>query len=487
MYMPYCNDGFTLAEIIVTRVSGMTFEAFLEQEIFTPFGMDLSGFGVGRETRDLSFARFYQPSGSVEPLEVISMLATGGISSTSNDLTLFAHKILHDQDVLSENAKNELLASQSSGYHDALGNDPITFGLGWDYPNMPVFEDDSLRVYGKSGGTGHYTSMLFTIPSEDISVALLLTGSSGNATSIALDILEAYLIDINLVSKAMPSSMIPIEAEPMPEDMLDYEGYYTLGVDTLLISFDIDLGYMTISRVYGNSVSPIANMIHADGKFYLGNQIFFFTTILDSKLLMTYLFPYRGQWVPIPAGELVLPLDDAFALDIDTEDSLWLRTNASPYEHTMMIESNLIQMRTIDDLPGYVDFMGLMRVTSTTTTEMAATAIRDLYVLKLIDVNGVNWIWLSGGLYMPLESALTLNLEDIEITIDEDGLNVWFYVSQDMTIDAVVPEDARMVVFSEEGIIYDNLINEGLIFVPEGSLIQIIGQAGAKVSITPTS
>jgi hypothetical protein len=273
----------------------------------------------------------------------------------------------------------------------------------------------------------------------------------------------------------------------MPEDMLDYEGYYTLGVDTLLISFDIDLGYMTISRVYGNSVSPIANMIHADGKFYLGNQIFFFTTILDSKLLMTYLFPYRGQWVPIPAGELVLPLDDAFALDINTEDSLWLRTNASPYEHTMMIESNLIQMRTIDDLPGYVDFMGLMRVTSTTTTEMAATSIRDLYVLKLIDVNGVNWIWLSGGLYMPLESALTLNLEDIEITIDEDGLNVWFYVSQDMTIDAVVPEDARMVVFSEEGIIYDNLINEGLIFVPEGSLIQIIGQAGAKVSITPTS
>ena len=35
----YCNDGFTLAEIVIERVSGMSFTDFIHQEITDPLGM----------------------------------------------------------------------------------------------------------------------------------------------------------------------------------------------------------------------------------------------------------------------------------------------------------------------------------------------------------------------------------------------------------------------------------------------------------------
>ncbi|NLA58857.1 MAG: beta-lactamase family protein [Firmicutes bacterium] len=35
----YCNDGFTVAEAVIERVSGMSFADFLEQEIFSKMGL----------------------------------------------------------------------------------------------------------------------------------------------------------------------------------------------------------------------------------------------------------------------------------------------------------------------------------------------------------------------------------------------------------------------------------------------------------------
>ncbi|HBC31924.1 MAG TPA: penicillin-binding protein, partial [Clostridiales bacterium] len=35
----YCNDGFTLAEIVVEKVSGMSYSEFLKKNITEPLGM----------------------------------------------------------------------------------------------------------------------------------------------------------------------------------------------------------------------------------------------------------------------------------------------------------------------------------------------------------------------------------------------------------------------------------------------------------------
>jgi CubicO group peptidase (beta-lactamase class C family) len=47
---PYCNDGFTLAEMLVANVSGENYTDFLSQRIFKPLSLDHTGVSVGLET-----------------------------------------------------------------------------------------------------------------------------------------------------------------------------------------------------------------------------------------------------------------------------------------------------------------------------------------------------------------------------------------------------------------------------------------------------
>ena len=53
----------------------------------------------------------------------------------------------------------------------------ISFGLGWDFTELPDYKQQGLNVLGKSGGTHQYTSMLFTLPDHRISVAVIATGN----------------------------------------------------------------------------------------------------------------------------------------------------------------------------------------------------------------------------------------------------------------------------------------------------------------------
>jgi Beta-lactamase class C and other penicillin binding proteins len=47
---PYANDGFTLAEMIVARVSGQSYIDFLSNRIFTPLNLQNTGLSVGEQS-----------------------------------------------------------------------------------------------------------------------------------------------------------------------------------------------------------------------------------------------------------------------------------------------------------------------------------------------------------------------------------------------------------------------------------------------------
>ncbi|MFA5621604.1 MAG: serine hydrolase domain-containing protein, partial [Thermovirgaceae bacterium] len=88
----YCNDGFTLAEMIVERVSGKKYIDFLKERMFDPLGMDHTGESIGATGGNV--ARFYDPGGKKYPLEVVTVLGAGGLSSTAEDLCRFADSFM---------------------------------------------------------------------------------------------------------------------------------------------------------------------------------------------------------------------------------------------------------------------------------------------------------------------------------------------------------------------------------------------------------
>lgn len=59
-FAPYTNDGFSLAEMVVERVSGQRFLDFLAQRVFTPLAMPDTGAGVG-DRPGRTAAAWYDP------------------------------------------------------------------------------------------------------------------------------------------------------------------------------------------------------------------------------------------------------------------------------------------------------------------------------------------------------------------------------------------------------------------------------------------
>jgi len=85
----YCNDGFTLAEIIVERMSGMKYIDFLYERVFRPMGLGNTGPSVG-QIQGKPVALYYDPkTGKPMPLEVLSILGAGGLSATAEDVSRF--------------------------------------------------------------------------------------------------------------------------------------------------------------------------------------------------------------------------------------------------------------------------------------------------------------------------------------------------------------------------------------------------------------
>ncbi|MBB6019953.1 CubicO group peptidase (beta-lactamase class C family) [Paenibacillus sp. JGP012] len=89
-YSVYTNDGFTLAEILVERVSGMSFTAFIHKHFTEPLNMEHT-----KTPKDVvnpaDMAGIYSPlyEGQL-PQENYNIIASGGIYSTAQDLVKFS-------------------------------------------------------------------------------------------------------------------------------------------------------------------------------------------------------------------------------------------------------------------------------------------------------------------------------------------------------------------------------------------------------------
>ena len=89
----YCNDGFTMIEALVFAVTGKTYAQYVQDEIFTPLGMDHSAYPL-EPFPDGSYAKAY--TGDVaNPREVLNMLASGGLYSTPSDMSRLARMLMN--------------------------------------------------------------------------------------------------------------------------------------------------------------------------------------------------------------------------------------------------------------------------------------------------------------------------------------------------------------------------------------------------------
>jgi CubicO group peptidase (beta-lactamase class C family) len=276
----YCNDGFTLIELVVAAVTGQAFTEFVAKEILEPLGMDHSRFAL-EPFESGSFAPALDGAGRPEPQEYVNVYA-GGLFSTPSDLGRLAMMFLNggrveDRRILSTEAVAEMARDQTLN----LPLNPITdhfvhFGLGWDGVRQGGLDAVGVTAWFKAGDADHYHSFFIVAPDERRAVVVMLTNGL-EIGSVAGVLAERILL--NALAERGSIARVPVPPEPVAPPAVP--------------ASDEDLA--AITGIYASSYGPRRLDAHADRTLTLSTLV-------------------NGQWQPAIEG-LKLRRDGRFVAD----------------------------------------------------------------------------------------------------------------------------------------------------------------------------
>lgn len=239
-YSVYANDGFQLLEILVERVSNMSYSEFLAQGISGPLELTSTYTPLDDFDRTRLYpVRFPGIEGEL-PTETANVLGTGGIYSTAEELTLFSEVLTGERpDLLSEAS---VYAMQQPEYRKGVWvsdeSNIFGYGLGLDSVDLAPFGDYGIKALTKGGDTMMYHSALIALPEKDVSIALLTSGGSSILnTAAATNILLAYLKETGDIAKIQPDKTFKDTVKKdMSYSLKSYSGLYGTAGSTLWIT-----------------------------------------------------------------------------------------------------------------------------------------------------------------------------------------------------------------------------------------------------------
>ncbi|WP_405610304.1 serine hydrolase [Polaribacter sp. Asnod1-A03] len=199
----YNNNMFIIAGEVLKRVSGLSWEEFIETKIMKPVGMTSSKASYNRVTNRTNIIDAHtRADGKVIQIPhdwSETANAAGGIMSNVNDMLTWANFLMND--AVTKNGKRLLSETQ---FHElwqlqtplkVAKNDPYNsnfrgYGLGWFLTDV---KGGHKQVYHTGGLIGTVTQFTM-IPDLDLGIIVLTNQMNGNAfNTITNTIKDAYL------------------------------------------------------------------------------------------------------------------------------------------------------------------------------------------------------------------------------------------------------------------------------------------------------
>jgi CubicO group peptidase (beta-lactamase class C family) len=483
---PYCNDGFTLAEMLVAKVSGQKYIDYLTNQVLKPLSLKRTGPSIGARP-DAGVAAFYQPdTGKKVPAEAVTLLGAGGLSTTVEELVRFGDSFTRGgTHVLSQKSIDDITAAHRSTWANeavkqAGFNPELAYGLGLDAVSFPDFQKQGIKVVAKGGDTQDFHSELLVVPDKRIAVGVMEAGHGSSAPMIAITMLKDVLVAKGFMKKEPTPVTVPKTPQPLPARYNSFAGFYDDGSEASTVAVDTGNNTVTVTHPGGEADTLIYN----DGSLYdsKGTKMALISVDGQTALVRSII----GLW--ITAAQKIPTATDPKSLQTDIKGSLWLRRNAKPWESIVQAAGYMMKSSTEPGLPGYVVIGGSKLVESPTFAGITTSVIRDLSELNMADRNGQTWAQVSDMVFSPPDVASTLAVGQKSVTIGKDGYNEWLKVGQGIVLDVKKPSGDRLIVFSPEGSpTYDSVIDSGKVFVPAGSMIQLAGSPGDAFTVTATS
>ncbi|MEI6284948.1 MAG: serine hydrolase domain-containing protein [Bacillota bacterium] len=475
----YCNDGFTLAGAVIERVSGLSYAAYLDKNIFGVAGMTNSSCYY--RTGNANIARTYDNySGFLRPVEYVNIMAGGGIASTAVDLCRFS-EILTGHKLLKQQSIQEFRKQQTGPETTPSGEPETAYGIGWDDVACGDFTLQGVTVLGKGGGSLEFTSELLVAPDAKLSVATILAVRGGDAIGMSNKIMQMALETKGILKPNTIPVSLPLPIAALPETLNQYAGIYAAGNSVAKISFD--KLQSTLNReplVDGKFVPQDALVYKTDEKFQLNDTggIFFFSKDGTDYMLGHNNSSGRNEVIATKVNPATTAPDCS-----EFAGMTWMPRNyqVSDFAANFM---TLAKSGTISELPGRVFLkarnLSVYGLQDKFTGKMILPHARDLVDIRISYEAGVKILQVDNFQYTDAGKVQAWRRGE-KIIIGNNGYNVARAVAGETLFSCAIPRGGRLIAYNADGVVsFDSLFADNKTLVLEsGSYLLFIGHPGA--------
>lgn len=238
----YSNSGYEVLGYIIERVSGETYQRFLQQNIFGPLGMKESGYDRSHPTAKNHAVGYVYAHDSYQPSDYVDMTvpySAGALYSTVQDLYTW-DRALEAGKVLPKPLLAEMFAPQVST--GSSGN--AHYGFGWF-----ISTTFGHKEYAHEGGIQGFTCVNSWFPEQDAYVIVLDNMESEVISTVARN-LAAILFEQKY---ELPKVRQTINLSP--EELQNFAGQYQINPH-LVLTITLADGQLNLQRS-GQSSLPI--------------------------------------------------------------------------------------------------------------------------------------------------------------------------------------------------------------------------------------
>lgn len=505
-YSVYCNDGFTLAQLIVEAVSGQDFMEYVHEHILAPAGLEHT-FAPGDDFDPDLLAKTYSGSDPRPlPQDCLNAVGAGGLYASASDLAAFGGA-LTDSTLLSDSSREAMAAPEyDRGIWPDDTLDLLSYGLGWDCVSFFPFSQNGIQALVKGGDTLRYHAGLIVLPQHRMAAAVLSSGGSSayNELAAARLLTEALRQDGVAVDETVPA-LPDAQAAAMPAELTTLSGYY--GSTTAQYQVDVSAdGKLTLSYLNLPQMPAQVFSYYSDGTFRDEHNLSLLSFVMESNG-ETYLYQKALGALP---GLGVLPMSNYAAVRMqenqvpqevqtswDTIAATSFLPLTEPYTSQVYLalsESAGQAVQAPQSVPGY---MGSDRIVDAASAryelQLPGTGGRDGYDISIREENGDTYMTAGATLYLAQEDAPELFTGSgwSYSTIQPDGYARWYRIGEDAAWTAMsvqVEGEGGFWVYNPEGYLTTSSVLWGDTKAPleEGGLVVFAGDAGSRFHLSFT-
>lgn len=496
-YSVYCNDGFTLLEILVERVSGMSYTEYLNQHFNKPLGLVHTKTPMDTFDRGKLAKTYFPGVDKVLPVENANVLGAGGVYSTAEELAKYSEVLMGDRpELLSKAAAKSMQAHEyRNGIWVEEEANIFNYGLGWDSVELAPFGDYGITALSKGGDTIVYHAGLIVLPEQHISISVLSSGGSSFYNSaFAAGVLLEYLHEKGLIDEIQPDPTFetPVKVE-MPKELQAYSGLYGMVGETMKV--DIQQGQMELAVQMGGLIPAQTYVYTGNGRFTSsdGSANVSFVKETNGKTYLkldAYLnFPGLSQMHMVSYEYQKLeaqPLSQAVKEQWKTRDGKMYYALDEKINSLFFLATSVLNKTLSVDLEyGYANGAKIVDANQAVNVmEIPNMNSRDAFDFKFSKLNGVEFLDVNGQTFIREDAIPNLYAgAQAKITIQPSGQARWFNIQPSLegrTITVKTEGNGGFIVYDEQGLlVHSSIVSKQPSFkLPAGGKIVFGGQAG---------